>query len=152
MTKTCCVTGHREIPADKIEYVKQELRKAILQAVEDGFTHFLSGYADGVDLIFAVIVVELKLENKDMKLEAALPYRKRTNSPDKLFQELLGQCDIVGIHSESYWPGCFDKRNRFMVSVSERVIAVHDGRETGGTIGAMRYARSLDKELVIISI
>lgn len=26
-TKTCCITGHRDIPAEKKEFVEEELRK-----------------------------------------------------------------------------------------------------------------------------
>ena len=150
--KTCCVTGHRGLPADKIEFVKRELRREILQAIADGYTHFISGFAEGADLIFAAIVAELKQDNKALKLEAAIPYRSRMKSPDKLFQKLIDQCDIVGVHSENYWPGCFDKRNFFMVSVSQRVIAVYDGREKGGTRSTMRYACAQERELKTISI
>ena len=42
--KTCCVTGHRDIPADETAYVKVALRQEIGKAVNDGFTIFLSGF------------------------------------------------------------------------------------------------------------
>ena len=48
---TCCVTGHRNIPADKIQYVQIQLRQELLQAIQSGYTHFISGFAAGVDLI-----------------------------------------------------------------------------------------------------
>ena len=38
--KTCCITGHRDIPPDKLSYVEEELRKAVKEAIEDGFTLF----------------------------------------------------------------------------------------------------------------
>lgn len=57
---TCCITGHRTIPKEKVDYVKGEIQKEVLQAVEDGYTHFISGFAQGVDLLFAAIVAELK--------------------------------------------------------------------------------------------
>ena len=28
-TKTCCVTGHRDIPAEKMEFVKEALQRAV---------------------------------------------------------------------------------------------------------------------------
>lgn len=58
--KTCCVTGHRDIPVGRITYVEQELRHEILAAIADGYTHFLSGFANGADMIFAAIVAEQK--------------------------------------------------------------------------------------------
>lgn len=42
-TKTCCITGHRDIPAEKKEFVEEELRKEVAAAIEDGYTRFISG-------------------------------------------------------------------------------------------------------------
>lgn len=58
--KTCCVTGHRNIPAERIAYVEQELRREVQAAIEDGYTRFISGFAEGADLMFAAIVAEQK--------------------------------------------------------------------------------------------
>ena len=148
--KTCCCTGHRDIPADKIDFVKQELRKKILQAIEDGYTQYISGFAEGTDLIFASIVAELKQETGKLFLEAAIPYRKRLSNPAVM--ELIRQCDMVNVHSEEYTPSCFMKRNREMVQASQRVIAVYDGREKGGTHFTICYSRSQEKEVKIINI
>ena len=41
--KTCCVTGHRDIPEDRIAYVEQELRREVLAAIQDRYTRFISG-------------------------------------------------------------------------------------------------------------
>ena len=61
--KTCCVTGHRDIPQDKRTYVETELKKEVLAAIADGYTHFISGFAEGVDLTFAALVAEQKETN-----------------------------------------------------------------------------------------
>ena len=58
--KTCCVTGHRDIPENRISYVEQELLREVQTAIDDGYTRFISGFADGTDLIFAAIVAEEK--------------------------------------------------------------------------------------------
>lgn len=57
-SKTCCVTGHRDIPASKINTVKYSLYREIQAAIADGYTRFISGFADGSDLLFAAIVAE----------------------------------------------------------------------------------------------
>ena len=59
-TKVCCVTGHRDIPTDRAVYVEQALRREVLAAIEDGYTRFISGFAEGTDLMFAAIVAEQK--------------------------------------------------------------------------------------------
>ena len=46
--KTCCVTGHRDLPQNQINYVKAALLHEIEKAVADGFTCFMSGFAEGV--------------------------------------------------------------------------------------------------------
>ena len=56
--KTCGFTGHRDIPDNEIESVKHGLRKEIDKAIADGYTSFLSGFAEGADLLFAEIVAE----------------------------------------------------------------------------------------------
>lgn len=150
--KTCCVTGHRDIPSDKLDYVERELRRELAEAIADGYTHFLSGFAEGVDLLFAALVVEEKARHTELFLEAALPYAGRLKTKDKRFHELLRLCDRIKVESQTYAPSCYMERNRYMVNQSQRVIAVYDGREKGGTLFSMRYAHTLSRDVRVISI
>ena len=145
--KTCCVTGHRDIPEDRIAYVEQELRREVLAAIQDGYTRFISGFAEGADLMFAAIVAEQKEHNPDLFLEAAIPYAGRLKTKNKQFHELLRACDGIKIVCQEYAPSCFLERNRYMAGESQRVIAVYDGRERGGTLFTMRYAHSIGREV-----
>ncbi len=110
--KICGVTGHREIPAEYMEQAEQDLRREIEKAIADGYTYFISGFADGADQLFARIVLEKAKENPALRLEAAIPYR-----------------------------------NRYMVSQADRVIAVYDGREKGGTVSTIRMVHAQRKEM-----
>lgn len=143
---TCCVTGHRNIPADKIQYVQIQLRQELLQAIQSGYTHFISGFAAGVDLIFAGIVADLKREYP-ITLEAAIPYPSRMNTPDEVFQCLLKECDIVKVHTDRYSKSCYMVRNRYMIDCSALVIAVHDGRKSGGTAATIKYAHKMERDV-----
>ncbi len=147
--KTCCVTGHRDIPAEETAPVKEALRREIEKAVNDGFTVFLSGFADGVDQYFAEMILELQNKNPDLKLIAVLPYRKRKDSlcQKEHTNTLLDACAEVIIIQEEYRPNVYSKRNRYMVEHADRVIAVYDGREKGGTVKTIRYAHQFRKEL-----
>ena len=51
--KTCCVTGHRDLPQNEINKIKAALEHEIDAAVTDLFTCFMSSFADGVDQYFA---------------------------------------------------------------------------------------------------
>lgn len=145
--KTCCVTGHRDIPAELVNKIQQLLRMEILAAIEDGYAHFISGFAVGADLLFAEIVAELK-EACPITLEAAIPYPGRMKTPDETFQRLIRCCDTVKIHSDVYSKGCYMRRNRYMVDQSQRVIAVYDGRLCGGTAATVWYAKKKDVRIV----
>ncbi len=152
--KICCVTGHRNIPQKEINHIKAELRHEVGKAVKDGFTRFMSGFADGVDQYFAEIVLELKKENSALELVAVIPYRKRLdNLMEKEWTcEMLEDCADVVIIREEYQPSVYSHRNRYMVECSDRVIAVYDGREKGGTAGTIRFTHMLKKELREISV
>ena len=76
--KVCGVTGHREIPAEYMEQAEQGLRREIEKAIADGYTYFISGFADGADQLFARIVLEKAKENPALRLEAAIPFSAGT--------------------------------------------------------------------------
>lgn len=150
--RICCVTGPRDISDDKMDYVTKELRAKVAQAIKEGFTVFLSGFADGVDLLFAEVIVEEKTRHSELSLEAAISYRNRLSVKDEKLQRLLAACDEVYVQQERYAPNCLLNRNRYMISRSQRIIAVYDGSERGGTAFSIRYARTLDKDVHIIMI
>lgn len=150
--KTCCVTGHRKIPADKLAYVETELRRAVMAAVNDGYTRFINGGAAGADLLFAAIVAELKEQGQPLSLEAALPYSGRKKNKDQGFQKMLAVCDEVKVFDEQYNRGCYFVRNRYMVDEYSRVIAVYDGRDCGGTVYTMQYARTKGRAVQVIKM
>ena len=150
--KECCVTGHRDIPAERIAYVEQQLRREVLEAIEAGYTRFISGFAEGTDLMFAAIVAEQKKLHPELFLEAAIPYAGRLKTRNKQFHALLQVCDGIKIMCREYTPSCFMQRNRYMAWESQQVIAVYDGRDRGGTLFTLRYAHTLGKEIRLIRI
>ena len=141
---TCCVTGHRDIPIERVLYVQNSLHQELEQAILGGYVHFISGFASGVDLMFAKAVVDLK-SSYPITLEAAIPYPGRLNTPDTTFRRLIKECDIVKVHTAQYSKSCYMVRNRYMVDCSTLVIAVHDGRKIGGTAATIRYAHKRER-------
>ena len=147
--KTCCVTGHRDLPQKEINRVRAALRKEIEKAVADGFTRFMSGFAKSVDQYFAEIVLEMRKSNPALELVAVIPYQKRLDNlrQKKRTYEMLEACVDVVVIREEYQPSVYSHRNRYMVEHSDRVIAVYDGREKGGTARTIRFTHTLKKEL-----
>lgn len=113
---------------------------------------FISGFADGVDLIFAAIVAEQKEFFQELFLEAAIPYAGRLKTKNQQFHKLLSACNGIKVECQKYSPSCFRQRNRYMVAKSQRVIAVYDGRKRGGTATTLRYAYYMDREVREIKI
>lgn len=147
--KACGVTGHRDIPDDQIENIKHSLQCEIDKAIADGCTSFLSGFSKGVDLLFAEIVVERCKENPLLHLETVIPYRNRylklmKNEKNRV---LLERCTKVEVISEELTSNVYMKCNRYIVDHSDRVIAVYDGREKGGTVSTIRMVHAQRKEL-----
>lgn len=147
--KTCCVTGHRDLPQKEINRVKAALKREVDAAVADGFTRFMSGFGEGVDQYFAEIVLEKKKTNPELELVAVIPYQKRLdslNGKGKTY-EMLEACAEVVVVQEEYHPSVYSRRSRYMAERSDRVIAVYDGREKGGTVRTIRFAHQMKKEL-----
>ena len=58
--KTCCFTGHREIPERDYNLLKQKTKNAIVALIGKGVIYFGAGGARGFDTIAAETVLELK--------------------------------------------------------------------------------------------
>lgn len=147
--KTCCVTGHRDLPQKEINRVKAALKREVDAAVADGFTRFMSGFGEGVDQYFAEIVLEKKKTNPELEIVAVIPYQKRLDSLMEKGRtyEMLEACAEVIVVQEEYHPSVYSRRSRYMAERSDRVIAVYDGREKGGTVRTIRFAHQMKKEL-----
>ena len=83
---TCCFTGHRKIPQTELGNVKQELRKAIISAINDGYLYFGAGGALGFDTLAAQTVLELKKKYPDTLLIFLTP-----PSAQELYDRLKGR-------------------------------------------------------------
>lgn len=147
--KTCCITGR--VTDEQALEIQNDIKKQILYLIGLGYTHFISGFDFGADLIFAGIVADLK-RRYPITLEAAIPYPGRMKTPDKAFQNLIRLCDFVQIHSASYNRKCCMKRNHYMVDRSHTVIAVYDGSPRGGTAAALRYAVVKGRRVTVIRV
>ncbi len=148
---TCCFTGHRNLTEEQEIKVVQDLAWQVDKLIKKGYAHFISGMASGSDIIAAQIVGYFRRTNKGLILEAAVPYEHRLHSKNEDFKYALRLCNKVTVIQKQYDPGCFQKRNKYMVDKSEIVIAIWDGRTSGGTYNTIKYAQSLGKEIMRIN-
>lgn len=157
----CCFTGHRpsKLPWRYNESdprclaLKEKLLTAAESAIEAGIEHFICGMAEGCDLYFCEIILELKRAYPHITLEAALPCPSQADhwsAPMRArYHQLLKCCDYETMISEQYRPDCMQRRNRYMVDHSSMLIAAHDGLP-GGTRATIEYA--IRRGLTVIDI
>ncbi|MBR2847189.1 MAG: DUF1273 family protein [Clostridia bacterium] len=151
--KCCCFTGHRpeklHLPETEIKWL---LKKAIMQAVMDGYTTFISGMARGLDMWAAETVLELKKVN-DISLIAVSPYygfEKHWDAANKAkYYDIIDAAEEVKFMQSEYSKASFHIRNAYMVDNSARVIAAYNGTP-GGTKNTVEYARKKGLEIINI--
>ncbi len=158
--KTAAFSGHRTpkiagapslFPiADTLEVVGQRLEDALRRAVADGYTTFLSGMAEGFDLAAAEAVLRMRDGGAEVKLVAVVPFRGQAagfaDDVRARYYEVIRRADRVEMLHESYFAGCFHRRNDFLVENASRLICYYNGAE-GGTRYTVRRAQQAGLEV-----
>ena len=131
------------------------LRRAAEQAYVDGYRHFMTGMARGCDQYFTEILLELRQQHPDVTIEAAIPCEEQASRWKDLEREryfrLVEACDLETMVQRHYDKGCMQRRNRYMVDRSARLIAAYDGM-LGGTMYTIHYAMQRGLDVVIIDL
>lgn len=158
---SACFTGHREhklgIDFEKnskeFMYFKKAIYNKIIEAVENGYTYFYNGMAQGSDLYCAEAVIELREIYTDIKLEAVIPHTGQSNSwsirEKKKYNDVLDKCDKQTLIQNNYTKGCYKKRNQYMVDRSSLLIAIYNGSK-GGSKNTIEYAKKKNINIVVI--
>ena len=164
MLDNCCAfTGHRphKLPwryneADsRCLALKAALAGQITQLVDAGVTDFYSGGADGVDCWASLIVLELRKNNPALRLHLILPHEgqadKWSDSAQERYHSILEKADSVEYVSREYYDGCMLDRNHRLIEATGVLLAVYNGEWRGGTAATVRYARKLDRRIIILN-
>jgi len=143
--KTCCFTGHRELPFFWGHCkLTGKLEKAIIEQIDNGIRFFGAGGARGFDALAARTVLKLKKKYPDIKLILVLPCLTQTRGwPAEDVQEyerIKAQADKVVYTSQEYTKGCMFKRDRHLVDCSS-VCICYLTKDSGGTAYTVNYAK-----------
>ena len=141
----CCFAGHRPDGIKRpVDDVKVDLENAVMKAIDEGYTTFITGMCWGVDIWAGEIVNRLKNQYEGIKLIAAVPYPEFADawSPDwqEKYKRLLENADAVKVLAQEYNEAVFQTRNNWMVDHSAMLIAVCNGQKSG-TLNTIWYAR-----------
>lgn len=159
-----CFTGHRpdvfpwkynnDDPG--LRALKRAILDEILTFASQGELAFMSGMALGVDLWAAEMVLFAKEQGLPVTLHAAIPCagqdRVWPRSSQVQYKSILDQCDSSVTLSERYTAACMQARNVYMVDHSNAVIAVHNGKQSGGTWNCIQYAKEAKKPIVYVAL
>ncbi len=150
--KSACFSGYRLQkfpPNTNFEKIKLALRNAIADLVQRGYTTFLSGMAEGFDMMAAEEVVKLKTINPHIKFIAVIPCHEfREFSLHDA--EIFNQADEVIAVSDKVETKAYHARNRFMVDNSSTLVCYFDGKG-GGTKYTVNYATLHKKQIINLS-
>ena len=127
---------------------------AIYQSIEDGYDTFIVGGARGIDLMAAEMVYQFIYQGKNIRLLMAMPYPGFGSNYKSMDLYLRGnaiaESEQVFYVCDKYEPGCYRKRNQYMVDRSSRLIAVVADMNSG-TGQTIRYAEKSGLEMNIIN-
>ena len=148
---SCCFTGHRKIPKNDInalrEMVEFEIEKHYCL---HGVKTFISGGAMGFDLLAAEEVIKAKKRHPDIRLIFALPCQDHTakwpESEIVKLKFLLLYADETFYVSDHYTSSCMLKRNRYMLDRSLYCIS-YCKKSSGGSYYTANRAKKLCKIL-----
>ncbi len=139
--KTCCFSGHRNIPDNEYLELKKALRELVSILVKRGIIYFGCGGARGFDLLAAETVLEMKRFYPDIKLIMVYPFRNQTrfwnNKDTEIYNIIKAQSDKQVYISEEYTNNCMMMRNKHLVDNSRYCICYFTGINsgTGYTVG-----------------
>ncbi len=151
--KTCCFTGHRDIPKWEVGILKIKIKKAIVNLIKEGVIYFGAGGARGFDTLAAEAVLELKNKYPDIKLILVLPCLNQTrgwNEKDIVkYNNIIHSADKIRVLSDNYYSGCMHARNRYMVNNSSYCIS-YCRQTNGGTAYTVDYAIKNGKKIIYL--
>lgn len=152
--KSCCFTGHRFLPPEKVDDIRLALEDIVSELCKRGCSRFISGGAIGFDMMSAEIVLKLKKTFPEIMLVMALPCRDqhiKWGKADRLrYESLISRADRVIYLCESYVTGCMHLRNKYMVDNAELCVAYLENRK-GGTEYTVKYANECGRSVVNIA-
>jgi uncharacterized phage-like protein YoqJ len=144
-----CATGHRP---DKLGGYDEGIRIKLITLAHNKLDEInpenvITGMAQGWDMVIARACLE-----KDIPYIAAVPCQKQAASwPYRAMAEhkyLLEHAERIEMISTHCSPGCFFKRNMWMVDNSLAVLALYNGEPKGGTYNCVSYAEKKGRHIL----
>ncbi len=142
--RTCCFTGHRNIPADRLQMVMASTEAKVRDLILHGYRYFGVGGAVGYDTIVAELLFRLReREYPGIRIILVYPFAGFTgrwsDSQKTTYARLLPMYDKQVCVCKSAGREAYLARDRHLVDCSSICVA-YCTRQTGGTAYTIRYA------------
>ena len=138
-----CFTGHRLLSSAEKQMLCVRLDKLIEALWLRDYRTFICGGALGFDTLVAQRVLAAKKRHPELRLVMALPcadQSRRWSSEDcRVYERLLYAADETHVISPTYFDGCMQVRNRFMVDHASLCVC-YLNKMKGGTVSTVAYA------------
>lgn len=128
-TRTCFFTGHRKIPSDKYDIIKEKISEYVETLIcKYDVKNFICGGALGFDTMSAEAVLEMKKSYPHIRLYLYLPCRDQhilwTSDKQEKYMNLLSKADeVIYVTDGQYTKECMLTRNLKMIEDSFFCIA-----------------------------
>lgn len=154
-SRTCCFTGHRELPLSKREKIAHKLEQTVTALIRSGVRYFGAGGARGFDTLAAQTIIKLRKKYPHIKLILVLPCHSQTRGwredDIKAYETIKAAADKVKYISEEYTWDCMHKRNRHLVDHSG-VCVCYLTESRGGTAYTVNYAKTQRLEVINVRL
>ena len=132
---------------------KQRLYNTIESLIDQGYKHFISGGALGMDMYAAEAVLKLKTKHPEITLEMVSPFDDQAAKWAPQYQQrhdrLFEQADMVTATGHQYTKSAMFIRNHYLVNNADVLLAAYDG-QPGGTQMTVKYARQMGIQVCCI--
>lgn len=97
--RTCCFTGHREIPFLKRHHIAKLLKQEVVKLIESGVIYFGAGGALGFDTMAAQTILSLRAQYPEIKLILVLPCESQADRGVERIERYMRQLSSKRIKS-----------------------------------------------------
>lgn len=153
INQTACFSGHRVIRKQDAE-LTETLYKILENLIRRGYLYFGAGGAKGFDALAAETVLCLKQKYPQIHLILILPFYNQyehennwTENEINQYQKLKRAASKIVHIQEKYSPGCYYRRNRYLVDFSS-VCICYQYRDSGGTAYTTKYAQQRGLKII----
>lgn len=159
--RRCAFTGYRpakmpfgydELDPRCIDF-KKRLTNTILMLIDQGYSHFLSGGAMATDTFAAEAVLALKDRYPHITLEMVSPFDGQADKWSAEYKarhdKLFNLADVVTAIAHEYTQSCMFRRNQYLVTNADILVAAYDGQD-GGTKMTVELAHREGVQVLLV--